>query len=270
MKSRFTTFAAIIMAATIGMSAKKVPAPIPSPSPTAATIEFQQPNMKVFRASNPNGRAIVICPGGSYLGHAIDHEGYDWAPYFNEQGITVAVLAYRLPEGDRTKPISDAEKAIEIMRDSCEVWQINPDNVGIMGSSAGGHLASTIATHSTGKAKPNFQILFYPVISMRQPLTHQMSHDNFLGPNPSSTLEEEYTNYLQVKSDTPRAFIAFSDDDSGVAPANGAKYYIALHEAGVPATIHIYETGEHGWGFNSSFPYHHEMLADLSAWLRGF
>lgn len=268
MKSRIITFAAIMMAATATMSAKK--APTVPPSPTARTIEIQQPSMKVFLPANPTGRAIVVCPGGSYLGHAINHEGYDWVEFFNEKGIAVAVLAYRLPEGDRTKPITDAEKAIETMRDSSAVWHINPENVGIMGSSAGGHLASTIATHSTGKAKPNFQILFYPVISMKQPLTHQMSHDNFLGPNPSSTLEEEYTNYLQVKNDTPRAFIAFSDDDSGVPPANGAKYYIALHEAGVPATLHIYETGEHGWGFNSTFTYHNEMLADLTAWLRGF
>lgn len=270
MKSRIITFAAIMMAAVVTMSAKKAPAPVTPPSPTAATIEIPQPSMKVFLPTNSTGRAIVVCPGGSYLGHAINHEGYDWVNFFNEKGIAVAVLAYRIPEGDRTKPISDAEKAIEIMRDSSAVWHINPEDVGIMGSSAGGHLASTIATHSTGKAKPNFQILFYPVISMKQPLTHQMSHDNFLGPNPSSTLEEEYTNYLQVKKDTPRAFIAFSDDDSAVPPANGAKYYIALHEAGVPATLHIYETGEHGWGFNQTFAYHNEMLADLAAWLRGF
>jgi acetyl esterase/lipase len=226
--------------------------------------------MKVFLPTVPNGRSIVICPGGSYAGHAIGHEGYDWVSFYNEKGITVAVLAYRLPHGDRSLPIADAESAIKIMRDSAEVWHLNPDNVGIMGSSAGGHLASTIATRSEGKAKPNFQILFYPVISMKQPLTHTLSHNNFLGETPSPILEEEYTNYLQVKADTPRAFIALSDDDSGVNPDNGAKYYIALHDAGVSAALHIYATGEHGWGFKPSFAYHNEMLSDLTAWLKSF
>ncbi len=139
-----------------------------------------------------------------------------------------------------------------------------------MGSSAGGHLASTIATHSTGKALPNFQILFYPVISMEQPLTHQMTHDNFLGPTPSKELEAKYSNHKQVTKNTPRAFIATSDDDEGVPSANSAEYYLALNKAGVPATLHVYPSGRHGWGILESFVYKNEMLSDLSSWLRSF
>lgn len=241
-------------------------------TPTSRVFDIAKPEMKVFLPNKDlaTGRAVVACPGGSYLGHAIAHEGWDWAPYFNRQGIALIVLKYRVPQGDRNLPISDAEAAIKTVRDSAQAWGINPEEVGIMGSSAGGHLASTIATHSTGKARPDFQILFYPVISMEQPLTHQMTHDNFLGPNPSKELEAKYSNQKQVTKDTPRAFIATSDDDEGVPAANSAEYYLALNKAGVPATLHVYPTGRHGWGILETFVYKNEMLADLSSWLRSF
>ena len=111
-------------------------------------------------------RPVVACPGGGYSHLAVDHEGYGWAPYFNKQGIALIVLKYRLPKGDRTLPFSDAEAAMKIVRDSADVWNLNPNDIGIMGSSAGGHLASTIATHAKPELRPNFQILFYPVITM--------------------------------------------------------------------------------------------------------
>lgn len=126
---------------------------------------------------------MVICPGGGYQHLAMNHEGYDWAPFFNNMGIAAIVLKYRMPHGEKDVPISDAEEAIRLVRRNAANWNINPDDVGIMGSSAGGHLASTVATHAAKDARPDFQILFYPVITMMPDITHKGSHDNLLGSN---------------------------------------------------------------------------------------
>ena len=259
-----------IMGANVCISAKQSPAP--PTSFTADSITIANPTMKVYLPVNPTGRAVVICPGGCYLGHAIYNEGYDWIPYFNSRGIAVGVLAYSIPKGDRSLPIHDAERAIEIMRDSCEVWHIDPKQVGLMGSSAGGHLTATVSIYATGRAKPDFQILFYPWLSMFRPhnVPVKMAYDSFFGADGASpSLEREYSCQLQVRPDTPRAFIAFSDDDSAVSTVSGTEYYMALHDAGVPATLHVYSNGEHGWGFND-FDHHDEMLAHLSKWLSSF
>ena len=127
------------------------------------------------------GRAVVICPGGGYQHLAMKHEGTDWAPFFNNMGIAAIVLKYRMPNGNHEVPVADAEEALRLVRRNAQAWNIKTDEVGIMGSSAGGHLASTLATHSKGDAKPDFQILFYPVITMMPDITHKGSHDNFLG-----------------------------------------------------------------------------------------
>ncbi len=216
------------------------------------------------------GRAVVICPGGGYSHLAIGHEGHDWAPFFNNMGIAAVVLKYRLPHGDREVPIGDAEEAVRLVRRNAQNWNIKPDEIGIMGSSAGGHLASTIATHATGEAAPNFQILFYPVITMMPDITHGGTHDNLLGVKPKKKVEQQFSNDLQVSRITPRAFIALSDDDDDVLPANGVNYYIELYRHGVPATLHVYPSGGHGWGNRDSFMYHNEMQLDLKAWLRSF
>lgn len=216
------------------------------------------------------GRAVVICPGGGYQHLAMDHEGYDWATFFNQEGIATIVLKYRMPHGDKRVPIEDAEEAIKLVRRNADNWDINPDDIGIMGSSAGGHLASTIATHSQKDAKPNFQILFYPVITMMPDLTHKGSHDNLLGHDPKKKEEKEYSNDSQVTRVTPRAWIALSDDDHVVLPANGVNYYFELYRHDVPASLHVYPSGGHGWGFRSSFKYHIEMLLELKAWLKSF
>ena len=204
------------------------------------------------------GRAVVCCPGGGYANLAMDHEGHQWAAFFNNQGIALIVLKYRMPHGNRLIPISDAEEAIKTVRRRASEWHINPEDVGIMGFSAGGHLASTIATHSTGDAAPNFQILFYPVITMDLGFTHRGSHDKFLGEGHSK------------KELRPRAFLALSDDDKVVPPANGFNYYEQLYKHDVPASIHIYPTGGHGWGYRESFAYHYEMIFELKAWLQSF
>ena len=216
------------------------------------------------------GRAIVICPGGGYCMLAMEHEGKQWAPFFNNMGIATIVLKYRMPHGKYEVPISDAEEAIKLVRERSAEWRINPDDVGIMGFSAGGHLASTIATHSVKDAKPNFQILFYPVISMNPEFTHRGSHDNLLGEKPRKKREIEFSNDMQVSRTTPRAWIALSFNDDVVMPINGSNYYTELYKHDVPACIHVYPTGGHGWGFRSSFDYHIEMLLELKAWLKSF
>lgn len=220
------------------------------------------------------GRAVVICPGGGYSHLAMQHEGTDWVPFFTNQGIAVFILKYRMPRGFHEIPISDAEEAIRMVRRNAKNWHINPKQVGIMGFSAGGHLASTVATHSIGDALPDFQILFYPVITMQPDHTHRGSHDNFLGTQYSKKqlkrMEQLYSNEEQVTRATPRAFIALSDDDEAVRPINGVSYYTGCFQHDVPATLHVYPTGGHGWGYRESFPYHIEMVLDLKAWLQSF
>ena len=221
-------------------------------------------------AKRATGRAVVICPGGGYAILAMDHEGTQWAPFFNNMGIAAIVLHYRMPNGNVKVPISDAEEAMRIVRRNAKNWHINASDVGIMGFSAGGHLASTIATQSKGDAKPNFQILFYPVITMLQGYTHQGSHDNLLGANASKKDEQKYCSDLQVTRVTPRACLLLSDDDHAVLPINSVNYYAELYRHDVHASIYVYPTGGHGWGMNTSFAYHTEMLLNLKGWLESF
>lgn len=226
--------------------------------------------IRVFlpEAKLATGRAVVICPGGGYKTLALEKEGYDWASFFNNMGIAAIVLKYRMPNGKKEVPMSDAEEAIKIVRRNAATWKINPNQVGIMGFSAGGHLAAMIATKAKGEAKPNFQILFYPVITMQTGYTHQGSHDNFLGKNPSKKEEREYSADLLVTRETPTAWIALSDDDQTVTPANGTNYYFQLYRNDVPAALHVYQDGGHGWGRKDSFKYKIEMELNLKAWLR--
>lgn len=216
------------------------------------------------------GRAVVICPGGGYSHLAIDKEGHDWAPFYNNMGIAAIVLKYRMPNGNHEVPVSDAEEAMKLVRRNAKAWNVKEDQVGIMGSSAGGHLASTLATHSKGEAKPDFQILFYPVITMMPDITHKGSHDSFLGKDAKKKDEKEYSNDAKVSRATPRAFIALCDDDHAVLPANGVNYYTELYRHDVPASLHVYPSGGHGFGMRESFRYHTEMELELRAWLRSF
>ena len=264
MKQKFSSLFVLLVLLLTGLqvSAQSTPKP----------FDIEQPSLRVFLPAPElaTGRAVVACPGGGYSGLAVNHEGYDWAPYFNKQGIALIVLKYRMPKGDRTLPISDAEAAMKMVRDSADVWNLNTNDIGIMGSSAGGHLASTIATHAPEALRPNFQILFYPVITMDKSFTHMGSHDNLLGKDASADLEKEFSNEKQVTKETPRAFIVYSDDDKVVPPANGVNYYLALNKKGVPSVLHIYPTGGHGWGIREDFLYKSEMQNELTSWLRSF
>ena len=223
------------------------------------------PTLTIYRAAKPNGMAIVACPGGGYVRLATAHEGHDMAAWFNAQGITYAVLKYRMPNTHHDVPLSDALQAIRIMKQHAEEWGYN--KVGIMGSSAGGHLASTAATHFTEDSRPDFQILFYPVVSMVNP-THQGSKDNLLGKTPSQEMLNLYSNEKQVTPQTPPAFIMHSSDDKAVPVSNSIDYYTALVKNGVSVSLHIYPIGGHGWGFRDNFIYKRQWTGELEKWLR--
>ena len=189
----------------------------------------------VYLPEQPTGRAVVCCPGGGYAVLSNTHEGAAWSEFFN----------------------------------SAAVWHLNPRDIGIMGSSAGGHLASTIATHTPYELRPDFQILIYPVITMG-PGTHQGSLDGLLGDQQKDPdLVRLYSNQFQVKThQTPPAIIILSDDDGLVPPVpNAIAYYSAMHNEGISCSLHVYPSGGHGYGYMPFFAYREQMLSDLSAWL---
>lgn len=224
------------------------------------------PTLTVHVANKPNGKAILCCPGGGYSLVAMNLEGNDMAAWLNSQGYTLAVLKYRMPNGNDEVPLSDALQAMRIMRQHSEEWKIS--KIGIMGASAGGHLASTAATHYTEDSRPDFQVLFYPVISMQADITHRGSRENLIGKNPSEELVNKYSNELHVNTQTPPAFILHSSDDGGVSVENSIRYYQALVKNRVPVALHCYPVGGHGWGYRDSFPYKHEWKGELEKWLR--
>lgn len=240
--------------------------------PNATGDNDDVPSVKVYLPAErqATGRAVVICPGGGYENLCMDKEGNDWAPFFNDMGIAAIVLKYRMPHGVTQAPISDAEQAVKLVRANAKNWNINTNDVGIMGFSAGGHLASTVATHAKGEAKPDFQILFYPVITMNPAYTHMGSHDNLLGKSAKKKAEQTYSNDMQVTRATPRACILLADDDEVVLPINGVNYYTELYRHDVPASLYVFPDGGHGFGMSTGFKYHVEMLLDLRAWLRSF
>jgi len=227
-----------------------------------------KPSIRVYlpKASKPT-KAIIVCPGGGYRLHAMRHEGYDWGAYFKELGVAAIVLKYRKPHGQPDMPVSDALETMRLIKEHAEKWNINPDSIGIMGFSAGGHLASTLAVHAPADIRPAFQILFYPVITMNPSNAHMGSRKRFIGEAPTEELERLYSSELQVNANTPRAFIALCDDDEVVKPINGVSYHSALVEKGVSSTIHTYPTGGHGWGMKRKFKYRNEILSELESWL---
>ena len=228
--------------------------------------------MTCYIPSAPSGMAIVGIPGGGYSVLSNSHEGHLASEWLNPQGIAYFVVDYRLPNGDRSLPIGDVEKAFRIVRDSADVWGINPHNVGIMGFSAGGHLASVISTHSDFEVRPDFSILFYPVISMDERLTHKWSCRNFLGEEgqKDKQLVHDFSTQNAVRRHlTPPAIIITANDDRLVPPVtNGIAYYSAMRSVGNDCSLYVYPSGDHGFGFGPWFPYREQMLQDLGNWLK--
>ena len=226
--------------------------------------------MVCFLPETPSGKAIVGIPGGGYSVLSNSHEGYLASDWLNKQGIAYFVVNYRLPNGDRSIPIGDVEHGFRIVRDSASIWGINPRDVGIMGFSAGGHLASVISTLSDYEVRPDFSILFYPVISMDERVSHVWSCRNFLGDDQKDPeMVRKYSTQNSVRRHlTPPACIIMSGDDNLVPPmTNGLEYYKAMRNAGNDCALFIYPSGGHGYGFGQWFAYHNEMLANLGKWL---
>lgn len=206
------------------------------------------------------GAAVVICPGGGYMIEAMDHEGYDLAEWLTTQGVAGIVLKYRLPYGHDQIPLEDAQRALRIVRQKAAEWGINPAKIGIAGSSAGGHLASTAGTRfDLGKpestdplekysCRPDFMLLLYPVITFNEEFGHMGSRTNLIGTGNKWELVEKYSNELHVTPQTPPTFLILADDDGGVPPRNSIEFYMALKKNKIPAEMHIFRDGGHGFG----------------------
>ncbi len=240
------------------------------------------PTLTPYLVEGAKRPAVVVCPGGGYGGLA-GHEGHDYALWLNQQGVSAFVLKYRLGSGGYRHPImlGDAQRAIRTVRSRAQEWRVDPQRVGIMGSSAGGHLASTAVTHfDAGKAdaadaidkescRPDFGILCYAVISMGDN-THQGSRKNLLGDNPEPALIELLSNEKQVTKETPPCFIWHTWEDQAVKVENSLEFAAALQRAGVPFDLHIYQKGRHGIGLNDQPPFAnaHPWSRDLAFWLK--
>jgi acetyl esterase/lipase len=212
-----------------------------------------------------NGTAVIICPGGGYAVNAIGHEGYDVAKTFNKMGIAAFVLKYRIPNdaimiNKEIGPLQDAQQAIKIVRMHAAEWNLDSNRIGIMGFSAGGHLASTAGTHFNNAVidnkentnlRPDFMILIYPVISFQDSIGHIGSRDNLIGKDATKDKIDFYSNELQVNEKTPSTFLVHASDDDGVNPNNSVVFYQALIANKIPAELHIYQNGGHGFGMNN-------------------
>ncbi len=249
--------------------------------------KVQDPSITVFLPANRNnsGQAVVICPGGGYGVLAYDWEGTDIAKWLNGNGIAAIVLKYRLPGSasnitPHLSPLMDAQRAIRMVRYHASQWKINPGQVGIMGFSAGGHLASTAGTHfdqgnTSSKdsidrysSRPDFMILAYPVISMSKPIMHEGSRNNLIGSQPSKELAEYYSDELQVSEQTPPTFIFHASDDDAVPVENSLLFYQALKDHKVPASLHIFPNGGHGFSLALGDPMLNRWTELCIDWIR--
>lgn len=224
--------------------------------------KITRPTLTAFIPSKEraNGTAVVICPGGGYWVNAIAHEGYDVAKKFVDMGIAAFVLKYRIPNtaamvDKRFGPLQDAQQAISFVRQNSKQWNINPDRIGMMGFSAGGHVASTAGTHFDKpvvnhpvSVRPDFMILIYPVISFVDSLGHIGSRDQLIGKTPDKEDILNFSNELQVTPKTPPTFLVHASDDNVVKSENSLAFYLSLNRHNVPAEMHIYQKGGHGFG----------------------
>lgn len=234
------------------------------------------PTIEVYLPSQgyATGQAVVICPGGGYRILAYHWEGTDVAKMLNAHGIAGIVLKYRLPDDDSNiephkSPLMDAEQAMKVVRSNAEDWNIDPKKVGVMGFSAGGHLAATLGTHFSQESRPDFMALIYPVVSMQEEITHKGSRNYLLGKNPSKELVNFYSNELQVKENTPPSFIVHSSDDASVPVANSIRLYEQLIAAGISTEMHIYSYGGHGFGLAVRKGYLSSWTDRFIEWLNG-
>ena len=248
----------------------------------------QDPEIIVYlpKKEKATGAAVVICPGGGYGILAIKHEGHDIAKWFNEFGVAGIVIKYRLPTSDNITDrsevaMTDAQRAVRMVRYNATDWGIVPDKIGIMGFSAGGHLASTVGTHfdygiadakdpiQKVSCRPDFMILMYPVISMSEDFMHAGSMKNLLGKNQSYEQKLRFSNEKQVSSETPPTILIHSSDDKAVPVANSIRFYEALVQNKIPAELHIFNSGGHGFGLGRKDGTSHNLWPEnVQAWMK--
>ena len=248
------------------------------------TEEKDQPSLTVYPAwaEKATGTAIVICPGGGYAHLAVGHEGEQIAHWLNSIGVTAFVLRYRLSPYQHPAPMQDVQRALRLVRSRSADWEIKPDQIGVLGFSAGGHLASTAATHFDNgeqtasdpiektSCRPDFAILCYPVISLLdEPISHKGSRKNLLGENANPELVQDLSNHKRVTAMTPPTFLWHTTQDRGVPPQNSILFYLACMEAGVSAELHVYEKGPHGIGLGKKYPEASQWPVQCEAWMKG-
>jgi acetyl esterase/lipase len=246
------------------------------------TEDADKPALTVYLPSQPQdtGTGIVVCPGGGYHHLAMDHEGHQVARWLTSRGIAAFIVKYRLgPKYHHPAMLQDVLRAIRVVRSRATEFRVRPDRIGVMGFSAGGHLASSAATlfdrpegHppdglGTVSSRPDFAILAYPVITMGQAVTNKGSEENLLGEHPSQELLDALSTEKQVTSKTPPTFLFHTDADEGVPAENSVWFYLALRKAGVPAELHVYQKGEHGVGLAPADPVLSTWTDRLLAWL---
>ena len=245
--------------------------------------EADKPSLTYYApwGENVSGTAVIVAPGGSYRFLASNHEGRQVANWFNALGIAAFVLTYRLgPRYHHPVELGDAQRAIRMVRSRAQEFGVLPKRIGIMGFSAGGHLASTAATHfddgnaaapdpiDRASSRPDFAILAYAVISMKPPYAHEGSVHSLLGENPDPQLREALSNELHVTAQTPPTFLFATNEDTVVPPENSVQFYLALRKAGVPAELHVFEKGPHGVGLDVADPAAGEWSKLLANWMR--
>jgi acetyl esterase/lipase len=224
------------------------------------------PDLTVFLPApeKANGAAVLICPGGGYGVLAFDHEGNAIAKWLNDNGIAGIILKYRLPSDqimtDKSiGPLQDAQEAMRVIRRNAAEWRINPGRIGVIGFSAGGHLASTLSTHYAEKvyeakdntsARPDFSLLIYPVVSFDTAITHMGTRNNLIGLKPDEKQVKRFSNELQITPDTPPAFLVHSADDDAVPVMNSIGYFRGLQKNKIPVELHIFQKGGHGYGLS--------------------
>ena len=241
-----------------------------------------QPTLTFYAApaGKATGAAVIICPGGGYGVLSWDKEGIEPAKWFNSLGVAAFVLRYRLAEYGHPAPLRDVLRAIRLVRSRAAEFGVKPEAIGVMGFSAGGHLASCAGTlydapeGRTGvaldvvSARPDFLLLIYPVITMKEPYTHAGSRRNLLGPNPSPESVDHLSTEMQVTKNTPPAFLLTTYEDGTVPAENSVAFFEALHHAGVPAELHVYEKGPHGIGLRPGFGPTSDWPRLCEQWLR--
>lgn len=253
---------------------------VTEPRPDRLVVHYH-PTMEMYLPEDfAGGPAVLVCPGGGYGVLAIDHEGRQVAKWLNDRGIAAFVLKYRCgAKNPHPAPLSDALRGMRLIRSMAEEHKINPYQVGVMGFSAGGHLASSTSTMwdmgnpesddpiEQLSSRPDFSILVYPVVSLNPDIAHMGSRRNLLGGKAEQSLVDQMSTDQRVTKQTPTTFLAHASDDRGVVPANSIRYFEALVKHRVPAELHLYEHGGHGFGMNTLESKQNQWLDDLDVWL---